>query len=88
MRYQHSRTRLKNGVKYKGTIHYKEIPERDTDFYVTTQFGDRLDTLAFEYYGDPHLWWLIARANKLVGMNIPVGTSLRIPADSRDAVVR
>ena len=88
MRYQHARMRLKNGTRHKGTVYYKEIPERDSDFYVTTQFGDRLDTLAFEYYGDPHLWWLIARANKLVGMNIPVGTSLRIPADSRDAVVR
>ena len=25
--------------------------------------GDRLDTLAQAYYGDPRLWWVIAQAN-------------------------
>ena len=27
------------------------------------QPGDRLDTLAQAYYGDPRLWWAIAQAN-------------------------
>lgn len=25
--------------------------------------GDRLDSLAHNYYGDPRLWWVIAQAN-------------------------
>lgn len=25
--------------------------------------GDRLDTIAQEFYGDPRLWWVIAEAN-------------------------
>tara|TARA_B100001250_G_scaffold377712_1_gene367001 strand:- start:403 stop:669 length:267 start_codon:yes stop_codon:yes gene_type:complete len=88
MRYQHAKMRLKDGVRYKGTVHYKEIREKDSDVYVITQFGDRLDTLAYEYYGNPQLWWFIAKANKLVTMNVPVGTSLRIPVNTTDAIVR
>ena len=45
-----------------------------------TQFGDRFDVLANQYYGDSSLWWYIAQANHLNSMNIEPGTSLRIPA--------
>ena len=30
-----------------------------------TQEGDRLDNLAFQFYGNQHLWWYIAHANNL-----------------------
>ena len=29
---------------------YPNIPLRDDDVYVMTELGDRLDTLAFQYY--------------------------------------
>ena len=59
---------------------YPHIPERNDDLHIISQYGDRLDNLAQQYYGDPHLWWFIAKANQLTDMNIPKGTSLRIPA--------
>ena len=52
------------------------------DIYVITQEGDRLDNLAFQYYGDPKLWWYIATANQISTVNVPHGTSLRIPSST------
>ena len=49
------------------------------NIYVITQFGDRLDLLANQFYGDPTLWWYIARANNLNTMVIPENIQLRIP---------
>ena len=71
----------KQRVKALETAIYKQIPKRDDDIYVITQQGDRLDNLAFRFYGDVNLWWYIAQANDLFTMNIEPNTSLRIPSD-------
>ena len=63
---------------YRTTI-YSKIEEENSDMYFIAQSGDRLDTLANRFYGDPGLWVLIARANNLKTMNVSAGTSLRIP---------
>ena len=78
-------TKLEKG-KYKGIVkrdtkYYNEVPESENDVWVMTQDGDRLDLLATQYYNDPQLWWFIARANNLKFNNVPVGTTLRIPAN-------
>ncbi len=46
-----------------------------------TETGDRLDTLAFQYYEDSSLWWIIAAANNIhdAPMGLQDGTILRIP---------
>ena len=67
-------------IKYLTTI-YSKVPERDTDIYVVTQPGDRLDNLALVFYGDPSQWWFIAHVNNLNSINVKTGTSLRIPAN-------
>tara|TARA_B100000287_G_C20670244_1_gene793119 strand:- start:3638 stop:3928 length:291 start_codon:yes stop_codon:yes gene_type:complete len=72
------------GKRYETTI-YKEVPERNDDSYFIAQEGDRCDNLAFRFYGDPQLWWFIARVNNLKTNNIPAGTSLRIPLTIKDA---
>jgi len=74
-----------NITSYKTTI-YSEIPETDGDIFVITQYGDRLDNLAHQFYGDVTLWWYIAKANNLAFMTLPVGTSLRIPATTQYAI--
>lgn len=60
---------------------YPNIPLSDYDIYVATETGDRLDTLAHQYYKDSSLWWIIASANNI--HNAPIGlmegTILRIP---------
>ena len=75
----------KNNVNHYSTTIYTKVPERDTDQYFIAQEGDRCDNLAFEYYGNSSLWWFIARVNNLKTMNIPAGTSLRIPIDTQNA---
>ena len=74
----------KNKKSFDTTI-YKEVPKKDTDEYFIAQEGDRCDNLANRFYGDPQLWWFIARVNNLTANNIPAGTSLRIPVSTKNA---
>jgi len=74
-------TDRKQSVKALTTTIYKQIPKRDSDVYLITQRGDRLDLLASQYYKDTTLWWYIAQANDIMTMNLEPGISIRIPAD-------
>lgn len=60
-----------------------DIPETPFDTFIATETGDRLDTLAFLYYKDSALWWIIAAANNIhnASLAFPDGTILRIPAN-------
>ena len=72
-----------NAPYYKGKF-YPNIPLSESDVYVITTVGDRLDNLAFSYYRDSTLWWIIAAANNNAtkGALYPEpGTQLRIPTD-------
>ena len=82
--------KTKNNTKIisRTTTIYSNIPESDDDIYIITQNGDRLDLLANTYYNDSSLWWYIAKANGLKVMNIPEGTSLRIPGSTNYATGR
>ena len=73
-------------VSSYGTTLYQRIPETNGDLHVISTEGDRLDNLAFQFYGDSSLWWYIAKANDLNSINIPAGTSLRIPASAEYAI--
>ena len=72
-------------IKSNSTVIYSTIPESDSDIYVITQYGDRLDLLAYQFYGDVTLWWYIARANNLFTFNIPANIQLRIPGSTQYA---
>jgi hypothetical protein len=68
---------------YKGKF-YPNIPLSESDVYVITTVGDRLDSLAYSYYQDSTLWWIIAMANNNAtnGALYPEpGTQLRIPTN-------
>lgn len=68
---------------YKGKI-YPDIPYADTDEYIITTIGDRLDSIAYSYYNDAELWWIISVANNNItkGSIFPQpGTQLRIPVN-------
>ena len=73
-------------VSSYGTTLYQRIPETNGDLHVISTEGDRLDNLAFQFYGDSSLWWYIAKANNLTAMNVPAGKSLRIPASADGAI--
>ena len=84
-RYRYTKQDKKNKKNYYNTTVYKKVNEKNTDSYFIAQEGDRCDNLATRFYGDPTLWWFIARVNNLTTNNIPAGTSLRIPATIEDA---
>lgn len=81
-RYQDNKIqKLKDGRQVYRTKIYPNIPLKDTDMYIVSQEGDRLDTLAYQYYDDQSLWWIIATANNIHDATFAVedGTILRIP---------
>ena len=73
--------KLKDGREVYRSRIYPNIPLQDSDLYIVTQTGDRLDTLAYQYYEDASLWWIIATANNLHDSPFAFadGTILRIP---------
>jgi hypothetical protein len=78
-----------NKPYYKGKI-YPNIPYAVTDEYIITTSGDRLDTIAYSYYGDAELWWIISVANNNItkGSMFPIaGTQLRVPIN-KNAVMQ
>lgn len=77
------------GVRYYKNAVFPEIPYSDNDIYVITTVGDRLDLLAYDYYGDPELWKIIASANALPcdSLFITPGTQIRIPANLNNALI-
>ena len=49
------------------------------------QQPERLDLLAYRFYGDASKWWIIASANGLGKgtLFVPENTTVRIPIDER-----
>ena len=86
-RYENTRIEYdkEKNVMKKNTTIYKNVPEENGDIYVITQIGDRLDTIADQFYNDPSLWWFIASTNNLNKMNISPGTRLRISMNMNNA---
>ena len=57
-RYKNSKLKVdKYGKTSLKTTEYSSIPERDIDIYVITQVGDRLDSLAHQFYNLFLLCW-------------------------------
>lgn len=71
------------GSQYYVTNVYPQIAPTDSDYYVITTVEDRLDLMAYDFYQDTSLWWVIASANALSGDSLypPIGIQLRIPTD-------
>jgi hypothetical protein len=78
--------KTRDGKEVYVTRIYPNIPLRDDDLYVMVETGDRLDTLANDFYKDSTLWWIIASANNIHNANIGLreGTILRIPQNYID----
>ena len=69
---------------FYSTIIYPKIDRNVDDVYIMARYGDRLDNLAYEYYRDVTLWWIIAQANGLGHgtMGVSPGKQIRIPMDT------
>ena len=81
-------SKTSRGILYKRNVIYPEIPLDENDVYVLSQYGDRYDTLAQEFYKDSELWWIISSANNYQkgSLNVTPGVQLRIPADKATAI--
>jgi hypothetical protein len=78
------------GTQYYKTTFYPEIPLSENDIYVITDFGDRLVLLAYQFYQDVTLYWIISAANpnsiQFGSIFIPQGTQLRIPTNINEII--
>ena len=72
-------------VPYYSTVRYPEVSPNPDDIWVITEWGDRLDLLANQFYGDVSLYWVIAIANPNYvtpgSIYINKGAQIRIPQD-------
>mgnify|MGYP001428255481 CR=1 FL=1 len=83
-RYQDTKIRRdKNLQRYLSTEDYPSFGKKDTDVLIRAKFGDRMDNLANQYYGDSNLWWIIAKANNINNGQIGLDPEkmIRIPGD-------
>lgn len=73
------------GDNYYKNVTYPEIKISSDDIYVITEFGDRLDLLANQFYGDVSLYWVIAIANpdkvNMGSLFLTEGSQIRIPSN-------
>jgi nucleoid-associated protein YgaU len=79
-----------DGKRVYKTTQYPQIKANPSDTVVISNEGDYLDTLAYKYYGDPTLWWVIALANGIgkARMSVEAGIQLRIPVNINEILVQ
>jgi hypothetical protein len=77
-----------DGNRFFGTRTYPIIAPRDDDTLYITNDTDYLDSLAYKFYKDSSLWWVIALVNNIgTGrLSIEPGTQLRIPINVENVV--
>ena len=79
-RYQATKKHKIGKVAYK-TSTIPRIPIQESDLFIISREGDRLDLLSFEFYNTISYWWVIAEANG-IGKGTTViepGMQIRIP---------
>lgn len=74
---------------YRPTILMPDRGERRFNYtgYMVRD-DDRIDLLAYQFYGDSTMWWFIAEANPEImnWSNLTAGTVLRIPSADANLV--
>jgi len=78
-----------NTPRYRSSTRYPIIPLSIDDAYIITQYGDRLDNLAYQFYQDSSYWWIISAANPDLpkdSLYPPLGYQLRIPVFNADII--
>ena len=65
MRYKNTKISNIGGKLSYDTTYYPSIPIQDSDQLKYFPRGTRFDKIAFDYYGDTSLWWIITKANEV-----------------------
>ena len=76
------------GTKYYSTVYYPEIGAHESD--IESEFGDRLDLLANQFYSDVTLYWIISCRNpnkvNFGSLYLNPGSQLAIPVNISDII--
>ena len=81
-RYKYTSTEKRwDGKQVYKSLVLAPIPFAADDIYIITNETMYLDVLAYTYYKDPSLWWIIAQANNIGKgrLSVESGLQLRIP---------
>jgi hypothetical protein len=75
---------LADGIEFWDLVENIEFPQSQEDINYQIQLNDRIDRVAFNFYGDSDLWWVIASANQMevLPTDFKDGLIIRIPAPS------
>ena len=59
-----------------------DIPVRSDEIQYTVTMTDRIDSLAYRFYGDAVLWWVLAVANgfEILPTDLKFGATIRVPS--------
>tara|TARA_R100001594_G_scaffold72697_1_gene107318 strand:- start:541 stop:834 length:294 start_codon:yes stop_codon:yes gene_type:complete len=89
-RYDNNKTKIdKDGKRVYTTTYYPKIPLSNSDQFIQTKEGSRLDNIAQTFYGDSTLWWVIAQANGIRGFtSLKSGVKLRIPSNISSIIAK
>lgn len=78
-----------DGKRVFRTTRYPKIPVNINDIYIVASDTDYLDSLAYRFYKDSTLWWVIAQANGIKAtLKPPTGMQLRIPQNIDNIITR
>lgn len=81
---------IKSDLRQQGTRVYRssrpsKIEPRSDDLIYIADEAERLDFLAFRFYGSSSYWYILASVNDLTdgSVHIPPGMKIRIPSKNR-----
>ncbi len=77
-RYNNIPNKKANNISVTRSTLYPTIIPKPGDIYVLTDSTDRLDQLAYKYYGSVKYWWIIAHANKISKGSMALDPGLKI----------
>ena len=82
----------KTNTRYYTNVVYPEIVPTANDLYMYTSYEDRLDLLAYDYYGNSNLYWIISSANPDITRRdsffIKGGVQIRIPDPNNIDIIK
>ncbi len=67
-------------AEFWGIPIYPKIPSSDQDISYQVKSNDRIDNLAYKFYSEPLLWWVIAFYNNLdiLPLDLKIGNKIQI----------
>jgi hypothetical protein len=71
------------GNRVQKTTLYPQIKIEDGDQFIYPLDGDRMESIAYRFYGDSTLWWIIAKANGIRdgSFGLKPDEKIRIPSN-------